>query len=417
MVKPHHRRVAITEGEIDAMTLRQLFTADGWDVPALSVPSGTNMEWIENDYDALNRFEEILFFGDMDPPGETLAKAVAQRLGPARVRRVPLPAGFKDLNDILCRHTDPDQLTVAKWMENAYTFDPPALCGVNDLTNDVLARLRRERQEDEVNTFLFPRFPYQMRDGEMTLWTGYPHGGKSTALYQTHLHEMRMGRSVLLCSFEIKPDKMLVELATMLTGHAPSDEEAMQALRWMSGKLWFIRPGEKYGITDLCNDLRYAIARFGTTRWAVDSLHHLASKENYEGQDNVSLVLYKLAGATNTHGSLVCHSGKGDEKKVPTMFDVEGSGGICKPPDNIITVWRNAEKAERIQKAKDAGDDTKLKDAEALPDGMFAVSKQRHNGKLPRLKLWFDSIARLYRDTPEAKPAAPLTPEEQKELF
>lgn len=417
LVRPTDRRIIITEGEIDAMSLHQLALSDGWDVPVLSLPSGAeNMDWIENDFEALTRFEEIIVCSDMDNPGETCAKVIASRLGAARVRRLPIPAGYHDANDFLCRATEEGQ-TVNLWMVNSYTFDPPALVGVADLQNDVLARLRRERAEDEVNTFLFPRIPFQFRDGEMSLLTGRPGDGKSTILYQTHLHEMRMGRAVLLCSFEIRPDKMVAELVTMAIGHAPNDQEAMDAMRWMNGKLWFVRPSDKYGVAELITDLRYAIARFGVTRWGVDSLHHLAAKENYEGQDNVSLVLYKLAQSTGTHGTLVCHAGKGEATKPPGMHDVEGSGGICKPPDNVLIVHRNHDKAERIQKAIDATDDTKRKEAEALPDGLLIVAKQRHNGRLPRLRLWFESGARLFRDTAAPVAPAPLTQEEQKELF
>jgi twinkle protein len=417
LVKPHHRRLAITEGEIDAMSLRQMLGAD-WDVPVLSLPSGAqNMEWIENDFDALQRFEQILLFTDMDPEGEAAAKLAANRLGPARCRRVPFRAGYKDSNHLLCTHVDPDHLEPATWLENSYTFDPPALCGVNDLREDVHALMRRERDADEVNTFLFPRVPFQFRDGEMSLFTGYPFGGKSTFCYQSHLHEMRHGRRVLGCSFEIKPAKMIAELCHMLTGHTPSVDEANSAMNWLNGKLWFVRPPEKYFVPDLVADLTYAAQRFGVTRAFVDSLHHLASKEDYEAQDRVALTLYKLAGLLNIHVGLVCHSGKDDPKKVPGMMDVEGSGGITKPPDNILTLWRNPEKHEKIEKAREADDQTKLKEAEQLPDGLLVISKQRHNGKVYRLKLWFDSDTRCFRDT-----LAPATPpvvkaEEQKEFF
>ena len=40
--------------------------------------------------------------------------------------------------------------------------------------------------------------------------------------------------------------------------------------------------------------MRYATERFGVTRHVVDSLHFLAAKEDYEGQDKVSASLYKF---------------------------------------------------------------------------------------------------------------------------
>src|SRR5574341_1089780 len=65
LIDPKARTVAITEGEIDAMTLHQA------GIPALSVNAGAgNHQWIENDWSRLERFSELLLCFDDDEAAE-----------------------------------------------------------------------------------------------------------------------------------------------------------------------------------------------------------------------------------------------------------------------------------------------------------------------------------------------------------
>lgn len=420
LVGPNVRSIIITEGEIDAMSVHQLSPG----LPVLSMPSGaSNLDWIENDWEALQRFEKIYILTDMDEAGERAALAIAKRLGQARCVRIPVPAPFKDANEAL-QKADPEALEWSStWLAKAYSYDPKTLVGPAGMKDAVKALLKRDRAEAEHNTFLFPGVPFRLRSGEMTLFTGYPHGGKSTGAYQIHLSEMENGERVLLASYEIPPEKMLVELATMKCRHAPTDEELDACLDWLTGKLWFYRPPQENATLDaLLGDMRYATERFGVTRHVVDSLHFLAAKEDYEGQDKVSASLYKFAVNTATHVALVAHSAKSkDADRVPGMGDVEGSGGVCKPVDNGITFWRNSNKDEKIEKARESGDSDAIKKAEALPDGIMQIWKQRTNGKLSRTKLWFCTEAKRFRTTPEPEPkmepATTEKAEDGKELF
>jgi twinkle protein len=71
LITPKARTIVITEGEIDAMTLHQA------GVPALSVNAGSgNHQWIENDWDRLQRFGEIVICFDHDEAGEKGAAEV-----------------------------------------------------------------------------------------------------------------------------------------------------------------------------------------------------------------------------------------------------------------------------------------------------------------------------------------------------
>ena len=82
-------------GEIDAMTLHRA------GIQALSVNAGAgNHQWIESDWERLDRFSEIFVCFDADEAGKKGAKEVIQRLGVDRCKLVKFGArtlisGFK----------------------------------------------------------------------------------------------------------------------------------------------------------------------------------------------------------------------------------------------------------------------------------------------------------------------------------
>lgn len=404
-VKPSDRSIIITEGEYDAMSVAQLDPG----MPVLSLPSGcSNMDWIENDYDRLQMFEKIYVLTDRDAPhpktgvcpGEEAAKTICKRLGLARCYRLLPPEPFKDANEALT-NGQPEQLEISAWFARAFTYDPPTLRAASSFRDEVKQRLRRERHEAEVNTFVFPEFPFQLRDGECTLCQGYPGHGKSEITYQVFLHEMASGHKTCIASMEIEPDEMLCNLATQFLGKTPTEQEVDRALDWLDSRLWFVRAKdeEMKTWTWLFDDFKYATQRFGCTRFAVDSLMFFVRKDDYEGQDQFAKACRNFTRVTTTaHLWLLAHSAiKKGEEKIPAMSDVLGSAGILAPFNNILTVWRNVDKEAKIHEANEKSDATKAEELAKLHDGLLSVCKQRRTGKRPRTKLWFDSASKTFR--------------------
>lgn len=418
MVDDDAREIIITEGEYDALALFQM----GVPFPVLSLPTGTNnMDWITNDWSALQRFERIYLAFDNDPihpktglrPGEEAAREAARRLGPARCLRVPIPADLKDANSVLLEGDERLIDWTNAWLPKAYTYDPPTISGVGEFREEAHARLARQKKLRGENTFLWPSIPFQFRNGESTVVSGYPHGGKSAWIYQTHAHEMFIEERVYICSFEIDPEDMIVQLATILLGAEPDDPELDRMIDWMHGRLYFFRRNkrEKTGLVEVLADLDYAVQRYGCTRIVIDSLHFIARKEDYEGQDNVSLQFTNFAKSRNVHVAFVCHSVvKKGEEIIPGLGMVEGSGGITKPIDNGVTIWRNNKKQEAILKAEEEENETKLEQAKKMHDGVMKFWKNRESGKLPMVKLWFNPDTKSYRLKRDGSENAPLAP-------
>ncbi len=94
------RRLVITEGEIDAITVAQALSLK-W--PVVSVPNGAQgaakciareLEWVEG-------FDEVVLMFDMDEPGQKAAQEVALMLTPGKAKIAQLPA--KDPNELMQR--------------------------------------------------------------------------------------------------------------------------------------------------------------------------------------------------------------------------------------------------------------------------------------------------------------------------
>lgn len=418
LVKDSDRNIVICEGEIDAMSICQM----GCNMPVLSVPSGSsNLDWIDNDYARLQHFENIYICPDNDAPGKAMAAKVCARLGLSRTYILPLPSNsYKDANDVLREgneyHTD-----AMSWFAQAYTMTPPTIQEANDDLESLKALYARARNQ-ETSKFIFPEMDFDMRDGEMTLLSGYPGSGKSQWLYMIVLHEIRMGNKFLLCSYEITPTKMKRGIITLLHGENPTDEQIEEVLAMLKGNLWFLNPKKPVVVSDLYRDIEYSASRFGVNRFAIDSLHFLVKKDDWNDQDQLSDDLHEINMRLNSHLILVCHArtkAKGVDYP-PGMEEVEGSGGVTTAPENGVSIWRNSLKQKAIDEAIEEGNDSKRIKAEALHDGYIIVWKQREgSGWLGKKRLYFDKQTHSFRTTsfkPKSSRDYP-TKEEQDEIF
>jgi twinkle protein len=404
-VTPHDRSIIITEGEIDAMTAYQMESG----IPALSMPSGTgNLNWIDNDYHALNQFETIYLVTDRDESGDKCAEDISKRLGLSRVMRVPIPVPYNDINEAF---TSGDEQLV-NWdyfMEKAYYYTPETIRKPSSYVKEAIRYIHKAKKEKENNKFMFPHVEFSFRDGETTIITGYPGHGKSVWLYQTHVHEMNEGKKLLICSLEIPPAKMLALIIQQKVGNEPTDEQVVEVADWLDERMVYHSgrspkdPDKKPTWEELLADMEYAYRRYGVTRFIIDSLHFLVNKENYEKQDEITTQLQDFDLAQSVHTALVAHANiKGrKEGHIPGEHDVEGSGGMIKPIDNGITIWRNENKKDMIEDPVEYN--TTKEKAEMLHDGVMKIWKQRENGIHSTVKMWFDHQSRTFRTSQYGK--------------
>jgi twinkle protein len=106
----------ICEGHMDCISFYQYGLKN-----VVSVPNGClNLAWIENDYEFLDKFQEIYLCMDTDAAGQKNIEKIVARLGNWRVKNVILP--HKDANDCLMHGVSKEE--ISKCFEDAEEFGP-----------------------------------------------------------------------------------------------------------------------------------------------------------------------------------------------------------------------------------------------------------------------------------------------------
>lgn len=373
LIDPKCRVVAITEGEIDAMTLHQC------GIPALSVNAGAgNHQWIENDWSRLDRFSEILVCFDDDEAGKKGAAEVIKRLGNERCKPVTFPA--KDANDYLLAGAEgcdfEDCIRAAK------PVDPEELRGASDFISKVKSMFYPAQGDDKDPCIVLDKRLewFEFRKGELTVWTGYNGHGKSLMLSQILLGLMKQGERVVIFSGEMTPERQLKRMAKQATGLDRPTPQYLDTLgNWLHQRLWLFNVVGSATIDRLLEVFLYSSRRYGTTHFVIDSLMMTDVPEDGTGsmtaQKEAVRKLCDFARKNGLHIHLVAHPRKGqDESKGPGKMDVAGSSKITDGADNVFTVW-NARKDDGEEQ-----DDSK-------PDAKLELQKQR-NGEVQHYTQW-----------------------------
>jgi twinkle protein len=112
------KRIVVTEGEVDAMTVFQV--NNGW--PVVSLPNGVQSaaRSIKDNLEFLSSYDEVILMFDMDDAGQAAATEVAQILPPGKVKVASLP--LKDANECLMKGQSKSVVS-AIWQAHPYSPD------------------------------------------------------------------------------------------------------------------------------------------------------------------------------------------------------------------------------------------------------------------------------------------------------
>ena len=311
------RSVTICEGELDAMSLFQL------GFPALSVPFGggigAKQSWIENEYERLQRFDQINLCMDNDPEGQAAVKEICDRLGRHRCKVVQLPC--KDANEYLL--SGHDTFDFAKLSNEARTLDPSELKPSSHFDNDVVKEF-----------YPPPGFsigfytPWQkvgcrlmFRPGEVTVLAGVNGHGKSEGAGHITLDAINQGEKACIASLEFKPAKWLYRLTRQASG---VDEPAIPYIKaiqkWFGDRLWVFDVVGTAKAEKIIEVFTYARQRYGIRLFVIDNLSKLdIGLDNYDKQRDFVDQLTDFAKDHDSHVILVAHSRK-------TMDDSKAGG-------------------------------------------------------------------------------------------
>lgn len=385
------RRVVIVEGELDALAMFQ------YGYPALSVPfgggKGAKQAWIENEYDRLAVYDEIILALDSDKAGAEAIAEIVKRLGRERVRVATLPR--KDANACLIDGIDSAEIRAA--IESAKSLDPENLHCASDYEDAVWAEFTKAADGD-----FGIRLPWGngddavLRPGETSLWAGINGHGKSQIAGQIVVHAQEQDKRACMASMEFLPPKLLRRLQIQtIKERSPTEAQSRMCSKAWRDSLWVFDATGAHKDATILEAFAYAARRYGVDLFVVDNLAKLGiAEDNYSGQADFVNRLTEFSRSYNVHCILVAHVKKTDkgENAPPDKGDVKGSGGITDLVDSVFTVWRNKPKEALVRAAKGRPDE----DVRNKPDCIIACHKQRNGDSEPAYFLQFDGPTYLY---------------------
>lgn len=243
------RKIVITEGEIDCMTVSQMQN-NKW--PVISVPNGAQgaAKAIKANLEYFDAFEEVVLMFDMDEPGQKAAQECAQLFSPGKCKVASL--SMKDPNELL-QAGEGAQIITAIWQ--AKQFRPDGLVGVSDLMEDLNKPivLGLPWFIDELTKLTFGR-----RHGEVYGLGAGTGIGKTDVFTQQIAYDIEtLGQHVGLVFLEQQPTETVTRVAGKLAGkrfHVPDGSWTQQ-----ERNDWVLKLDGKVTLYD----------NFGQTEWEV----------------------------------------------------------------------------------------------------------------------------------------------------
>jgi len=396
-ISPNDRTLIITEGEIDALSWHS------FGFPAVSVPfgggTGGKHNWIESDYERLERFERIYLSMDMDETGEQAAKDIANRLGIHRCYRVCLP--MKDANACLAGGVGRDVMALA--LKEAKEFKPDELNRPSAYLDEVIDLFYPKDNEKLGYTMPYERVQREdvyFRNGELTLWSGASGHGKSQVLSDCVPHWMQEGGVVCLASLEMAPRQSLKRLVKQVGNvDRPTEGYLRACMDYLDDSLLIYNKVGKANVAHMLEVFDYARSRYGCDIFIIDSLMRLGiAGDDYNGQEGAVYQMVDWAISRNVHIHLVAHARKSGVGGAPAgTEDVKGASEIGSNAFNIITIWRNRELEEEMA----AADDEQKAELEKQPNVILNIAKNRNGDYEGKVGLWFDKETYRYRSCTE----------------
>lgn len=236
----------------------------------------------------------------------------------------------------------------------------------------------------------------EFRPGEVTAWAGYNGHRKSMFTGQVALDMCVQRQRVLMASFEMSPSRTLARMVRQAYGvHRPMRESLFAFSQWTDDRLWLFDHLGRVTPQQCLAVIRHFAEELGGTQVFIDSMMMVcASEESLDEQKQFTTDLVRTAQELGVHIHLIAHCRKPQqgEDKPPTKYDLRGSAAISDQAHNVITVYANKAKAAALH--KNPHDSA----AQAEPDALVTVEKQRNGEWEGRLKLWFHEASLRFCD-------------------
>jgi twinkle protein len=288
------KKVVVTEGEIDAMSVSQL-QGNKW--PVVSIPNGAQgakkslqaaIEWLE-------KFDEVILMFDQDDPGRDAVAECAPLFSPGKCKVARLP--HKDANECL-QKGEGAKVISAIW--DAKPYRPDGIRSVSDLAEEASQDIPEGRP-----WFLeaLTKLTYGRRDGECYAFGAGTGVGKTDLFTQSIAFDvMELGLTVGVLYLEQPPVETVRRIAGKVVGkvlHVPGEatvEERKEAIAKLAATNR-LHLYDNFGATDwevVKAKVRFMAVGLGCKHIYLDHLTALAAGQDDE-RKALDLIMAEMA--------------------------------------------------------------------------------------------------------------------------
>lgn len=349
------KRLIITEGEIDAMSVAQSsMDRYGKVYPVVALPSASATKVLLENRDWIRSFGEVIICFDEDEAGRKATQEAVRVVGLDKVKITKLP--HKDANEVLVREGGQ---TLMSCIFDAAKYIPAGIITKEAIWESLV-------KFNEVQSVPYPPCLEGMnsklkgmRHGEITLFISGTGSGKSTILREVMLHVLgTTDEKIGVVSLEESPAETARKLAGMVLKKNPAAEEIpLEELKVGFDKVFgddrIVLLDHQGSIDDnsIVDQLEY-MCLVGCKYLFIDHITILVSEgvadlTGNEAQDKVMNDLLRLVKRHPVWIGLVSHlrktqSGKSfEEGRLPSIDDIRGSGSIKQISFDIVSFARN----------------------------------------------------------------------------
>lgn len=421
-------RLIITEGQLDSLTVSDCGINN-----AVSVPTGANgFTWIDNCFDWVHKFEELIIFGDCEKDKITLVDGIAQRFPDKKIKVVRREdyLGEKDANDILRKY---GKEAVIKCVENAAIKPVTAVKKLSDVCKVDLEKL------EHIKTGIWDvdKAIRGLYFGQVALLTGKRGEGKSTLASQICANALEQGYSIFAYSGEL-PDyhfKNWIDLQLAGTqriskytndygeeSYYLDDDTVAQINAWYDERAYIfdnsavdieVPANENTGnkIT-LLGAIEQAVCRYGIKFVLIDNLMTALDVEPdsnlYQSQSCFIKKVKRLATRLEIAVLIVAHPRKESDGKELDSDSVSGSSDITNAVDIVMTYSANIGEDKETYQSLIGIPKNRLTGKKLIKDGRVKV---RYGAISKRIVCASDDPQKIYScfttDMPNDLPAEP----------
>lgn len=358
------------EGETDAATMDSYFFEMGIQpMLTISIPNGVNsLMSIPDVKKRLEHIKTFYVFSDEGKAGKGLETKIVDMFGKHRCKIVP-KSGGDDVNEIYQKN---GYKGIGECIDNAYYLPVEGIITANNVMNKLydmhLNGISRGAtlgypNFDKLVSFITP---------QLTLVTGIPGHGKSTALKQITVRLARNDGWKMGFFSPEDPDaeRFYRKVMMQVTGKAfkinsrnippeyqITDNEFWQAQKFASEHFFFLNP-ISYDLESILELCASAIVKYNLKSIVIDPFNYISIENRDTGTINAILTrLNQFKKEHNVHIFLVAHPTKMKKKtkyedgkkidsfefEVPTPYDVAHTSDFYNQVDNSFTFYRNAD--------------------------------------------------------------------------